>query len=118
MTGDDSEWESTPRPIRVKSEPGSRRSSKSERRSSKSERRSSKSERPVPSSRDIIAQQDAEYEISQAEDIANAIRRGVQGKLEQAENQEEMELRWALQESLRVQDLAQPEVTACGGQKK
>eukprot|EP00808_Paulinella_micropora_P025152 g8669.t1 len=49
----------------------------------------------------IKAEQDAEYEIAQAEDVANAIRRGKQGNLPKEENDEEKQLRWALAESIR-----------------
>eukprot|EP00808_Paulinella_micropora_P010959 g80877.t1 len=53
-----------------------------------------------------MAKQDAEYEIAQAEDVANAIRRGKQGKLPKAENDEEKQLRWALAESIKLKDQA------------
>eukprot|EP00808_Paulinella_micropora_P011152 g8760.t1 len=91
MTEDDSEWESAPLHVFVKPEPGSSRSLSPE------------SPR-VQSGKGIMAEQDAEYEIAQAEDVANAIRRGKQGKLPKAENDEEKQLRWA--ESIKLKDKA------------
>eukprot|EP00808_Paulinella_micropora_P019097 g11570.t1 len=95
MTEDDSEWESAPLPVFVKPEPGS----------SRSLALSPESPR-VQSGKGIIADQDAEYELAQAEDVANAIRRGIQSKLPKAENDEEKRLRWALAEFIKLKDKA------------
>ena len=96
MTDDDSEF-SQPIPARVKPEPGS------------------ESAAPAESSAAVIAEQDREYEVAEAADLAAAIGRGEGGKQPQSvREQEDEHLRLAIQESLRA---TQPQVTARNGEK-
>eukprot|EP00808_Paulinella_micropora_P017437 g62654.t1 len=103
ITADESEFSQfQPLPARVKPEPGS------------------ESAAPAESSAAVIAHQDGEYEVTGAESSAAVIahqdgEKGAQGKLPEPVLDEEKQLRWAVEESIRA---AQQLVTARSGQKR